>query len=1468
MAVFTAIGTAIAGTFFTAGTFAFTATVGIVQALGGIGLNLLASEIAGKPEKARFSIQGTLQAGADVPRSFIMGLRGTAGSLVYANTWGQAGKTPNAYLTQVICLTDLPAKNLTRILVGGELCTLGSVPDGNFGYPVIQYRKGTRNFMWVKFYDGTQTSADPLLVSQVSSSDRPYQATRVGVGCSYAVVTSRVDDELYSGWPSFMFEVEGMSLYDISRDDGAGGSGSHRWGDPGTWGGDGDHLPAVQAYHLLRGVTFNGQWFYGLQGMAAARLPAASWIAAVEKCRSPVQGEGGTEPQYRSGIEIQISAPVADAITALNTTCLGRIAEIGGSYEMHVGEPAEPGFEIDDSRVISTEEQSFTPFYGLADSINGIAGKYPAPAEGWATKVAPPIYRADYEVRDGNRRLMADVTFDAVPYAEQVQRLMSAGLEEGQRARRHTFTLPPEFWRHAVPNAVFRWTSDRNRYGGKLFRIDGSVDKANLDIIVDATEVDPSDYDWDHASDYVPPVYAPVGPIRPDAQGVEDWYAEPWTLVDAEGQGRRPAIRLTWDGDQDDVDFVLFEIRLTETGEVIYRGSTAEVSAGAIIVSQNLLPAERYEVRGRYSAISGRPTEWTGWLPVTTPDVRLTDADVHLPGMLDQIDADVREMLDWQDSESPIFGLGQAVSDNVQAIAQETQDRADEIAQERGERLVDASAQASRLRDLSETLHNATVALSDTILTQKSDLVLVREELVDASETGRTYVNEQIQMAAGEGSALVGWITEIEAEAQSIQAILEGTIAEVREVALDAVADEAVARQDLAIQLRGTYGGDDLSLVTNGLIRQLNQVVISETQALANAIALVSAGVGTLFDWSRIWLFDADAQGWTGNGAPTASGGWLRPADHADDPYVVSPAGLSIDGAGYRQVKLYIQRTGASEWRGRVWWRGPSDATWDASRRVDAAEPDHDLDGRAVLTVDMPWSGQIDSIRIDLSEAQTPSAYYEIDWIAVGRPSPGASQAQVQAVQTALASQIAAEAESRETLSVILTGLEDPTSATLPSLTSGLVFAERVARAAGDEALTQLIQAVAAQVEDPATGLDALAQAQTTMQGSIATLGDTVTAQGAIIDDVVVSIDGLEETKADASALDAIWAEIEAIEGTGAIVSVSQATRALQNIVERLAVAGADTMLAGKRDRAEVQTLVADVSQSMTSRIDATDEGVTLLGQIVDQISLSLDGYATLGITSALGGRITENADGIASIGQQILGISNAIETLDQQKADASILVDYRTITDSYSRGETEGVASSAAAAATTALSSTLAPQIAAAQGAGDSALSALDGYTGAGAVATAFSGLGTLVEDINGEVSAISESLDTLSAQVGDVASSVTLRAVAGASPGEGYARAILQVLSEGNNWRSAAGIYLDTHATEPSRIMLDAQHLVFGDLSSGAPLINPLVYADGIWRLALAHLGHFYAGIGEAPDGSFKIDFAAGSLEWFDVV
>lgn len=812
----------------------------------GVGLSLAARALSGEKTPEAGGVKGKLQAGGDVSRSVVFGRTCTAGSLVYANTWGKSGKTPNAYFTQVIALADHPIRELTGLWVNGEPVTIDTSDTsyGDWGFPVKEYETdGDDNHLWIKWYDGTQTVADPFLVNTVSNAKYPYSNKRIGKGVAYAVVTSQADPELFTGFPQFKFEIQGRKLYDISKDSTAGGSGPQRWSTPSTWGGDGDDLLAVQVYNLLRGITEQGTWLYGLQTVTGARLPAADWIAQVNKCRLQVQGPDGLEPQFVTGGEITVDTPIGDIVDKLLTGGNARLIETAGTYKIRVGEPNPPVGAINDEVILDTEEQTFTPFFGLSETVNGITATYPEPNEGWNTKAAPPLYNATFEVEDGNRRLLTDVPMDYVYRSGQVQRLMKAALNEARRARRHTFVLPPAYWT-LEPGDVISWTSERNGYVNKLMRVDGVTDKANLDVVVDLTEVDPSDYDWDPDTDYTPPVFAPIGTIRPTPQPIVDFSAVASVAQDDNGNNRRCAILLGWDGDQPDVDLVMYEIRTAWDLSVIFAGRTERVSVGSMLVAPGmlLLPTKSYQIRARYATYAGnRPFEWSDWIPVTMLDIRLGPLDIY-PIDIDQLNEDIQKNLEWIGDS---FRYVQEELDRIGAMATE-QDSANYTDKQTLRRELTASAEGLTA-SYTEAIAVA-VGPGSAIATRIENLeVKVNSDIAQAVDLLQT----QITTTNGNVTANANAITALQVQVGDVSASVT--------VRGEATAAPSGWSARYGIQVRGGSGGNwstaamffDVNASVSRVVINADQFVVTNgtnSQApmtfIGGALALQVANIG------------------------------------------------------------------------------------------------------------------------------------------------------------------------------------------------------------------------------------------------------------------------------------------------------------------------------------------------------------------------------------------------------------------------------------------------------------------------------------------------------------------------------------------------------------------------------------------------------------------------------------------------
>jgi len=314
-----------------------------------------------------------------------------------------------------------------------------------------------------------------------------------------------------------------------------------------------------------------------------------------------------------------------------------------------------------------------------------------------------------------------------------------------------------------------------------------------------------------------------------------------------------------------------------------------------------------------------------------------------------------------------------------------------------------------------------------------------------------------------------------------------------------AIAAEATTRaqQDQKVAADAANGLLNEKLTREAAISETNLIIQNKTDSLAQSIAQVAAGSGTQFDSLKIWHFNsASVEGWTGNGAPAVVDNCLRPANHATDPYVISPAGLNIDAASYKFVKLRIIRTGKPVWAGQLRWTGTAGQFADA-RMMTLPEPAFDAGGVATIDFsDIKWNAlaNIVQFRLDLSGAQTASDYFLIDWIAVGRPAPGASTAALEDEATARIAADSAEATARSTLAAQLRGGTDGTD---PSkLTNGLIFNERQVRISAENAIAEDVVALETDFNDN----------KTVVQQSLKTLTDSQTSQGQAITNINTSL--------------------------------------------------------------------------------------------------------------------------------------------------------------------------------------------------------------------------------------------------------------------------------------------------------------------------------------------------------------------------
>ena len=553
------------------------------------------------------------QTGGTNPLSFVLMKYATSGARVCPPmSHGSAGKTPNAYLTEVIELSCIAGQALSRVIINDEYVTLGAVADPTYGFPVTGALSG---YAWIKYYDGTQTVADPMLLAKYSAyPQRPWSSDMIGRGLCYAICTFLYNRALLPSLPRLRFEMGGIPLYDPRKDTTVGGSGAHRWANKATW--EATVNPMVAIYNVKRGIGMEDGSTWG-GGFPASDVSLSSYFAAMNECDVLVaDGASGTEPQFRAGLEVGVDEQPADIIAELMKVCAGQTAEIGGIWKVRAGAPGIPVMSFTDADIIITSPQDYRPFPGFTNSYNGVHATYPEPASLWEQKEAPPLYNAGYEALDQGQRLIADLGLSACPYGAQVRRLQKAYIAEERRFRRHGQTLPPDF-AALEPLDATTWTSATNGYTSKVFEVAEIIDDLmTAHQQVSLRERDSGDFVYGSlAAPEVPSAVSVVPPVLV----VASFTAVGVSLLDPGGVARRAAVQLGWDGSGlPGVTGIEYEVRLASSAVLVKRGSINDVASNVLIVADGIIASTVYQARARLIA-PALFTDWSAWQSATTP---------------------------------------------------------------------------------------------------------------------------------------------------------------------------------------------------------------------------------------------------------------------------------------------------------------------------------------------------------------------------------------------------------------------------------------------------------------------------------------------------------------------------------------------------------------------------------------------------------------------------------------------------------------------------------------------------------------------------------------------------------------------------------------------------------------------------------------------------------------------------------
>ncbi len=421
-------------------------------------------------------------------------------------------------------------------------------------------------------------------------------------------------------------------------------------------------------------------------------------------------------------------------------------------------------------------------------------------------------------------------------------------------------------------------------------------------------------------------------------------------------------------------------------------------------------------------------------------------------------EATTRDVLSFLKDKITSSELGKELLDEIDSKA--TQEAVDKAIGEVQNSVNESIQQVEN--DLAQTSSEIKAQVDSVNQSLKEDIDTVNQTIVDNIDTVNQTINTNIsnvnsQIEAAKQSIKDGDAAlsqEIKKAQSSLTTSLSQTskdlTAAIQKETNDRIADVNDAAKQAADQLLSAKN----ELKTS--IDSLSEVVTSGDENLARQISQIAAGTGEQFDSLKIWYFDQDAEGWTedDNGytpMSVTSDGWLK----ANNPTSTcrSPNGLTIDAHAYRFIKMRVKKVGNPTWNARMFWIGADETGWNAGRSVVINEPEYDDKGIAILTLhDIEWrdSTTIRRFRFDFTSGQDADNYLLFDWIAVGRPTPGAGMAALQEEQQARANADTAEAQARSTLAAQIRGSSE--SGNLDDIRSGLIYQEKNARITADAA--------------------------------------------------------------------------------------------------------------------------------------------------------------------------------------------------------------------------------------------------------------------------------------------------------------------------------------------------------------------------------------------------------------------------------
>ncbi|HCJ3287050.1 TPA: DUF1983 domain-containing protein [Klebsiella pneumoniae] len=593
------------------------------------------------------------------------------------------------------------------------------------------------------------------------------------------------------------------------------------------------------------------------------------------------------------------------------------------------------------------------------------------------------------------------------------------------------------------------------------------------------------------------------------------------------------------------------------------------------------------------------------------------------------------------------------------AIDKETKDRAQAIANEttaRNKAIADeASIRATAISNEVTARTNAIAAEVEARTKAVADEATARAKAVSDEAIARaSAITDSVAVEASNRAKAVSDATaaldakiskEARDRASAVSALDIKTANAINTETLNRISsieDEARARADALLQEKNNRQSE---------ISNLSTQVQTVNESLAQQISQIAAGTGEQFDSLKIWYFDTNSEGWTEDDGGTVpmsvtDDGWLKSSNSTAS--CRSPNNMVIDANAYRFLKLRIKKVGKPTWSGKLYWIGASEQGWSESRSLVIDEPEYDANGVATLTIhDIDWraSTTIRRFRFDFLKNQSDTNNLLIDWVAVGRPTPGAGMAALQDEKSARVDADAAEAANRNALAVQMRGSYEGND--LSKVGSGLIFQEQLARVTADKAEAMARQSLETKVDDSVSNINKSL--------------DTLNTQDKAMASDITGLKSSLKDKADASALHTLKTSVD--QQGSSISTQGQSITKLQNDLNTT-----NANVGKKADQTALTALQGTVTQQGKD-ISAANSSITNLKTSLDTTNNNVAKKADATAVNDLTSRVSATEDKASSQADSIVQLNNSLNNAIADTDASAAMPNNLIVNPSFERG-------------------------------------------------------------------------------------------------------------------------------------------------------------------------------------------------------